>query len=320
MLWTEPSRASALVEAVRASGLRLSAIGGADSGSFESLKLDGDVRIFDDLRAASVAEKPKILLITAPTSSEEPALDSRTISTLRTAGTVILTSVPTVNGILEAAEIGLFRESDGVTPASSIRLAPRVRRHPSFVAAADVFETFGRVNLMTVESFATRSAGGLTASMLSAIDAVMTVIGVPELADAAAARPTKRLVDLDGSVAALLRFPDGRCGQLMVSDRGPWGWRVTLTGDSGRLTIRPSGFDWLAPDGERKDETRIDAANSGYESTLAALLKEAAMGTMADPMTDWVGLLSTAEAVLLSSRTGQPEAPDTIARAAHSSV
>ncbi len=322
-IWCAPDHAPGLARIVRDAGLDPAAIGAADPKAIDVAAVDAgmegsETRVFDDLRATLLAEKPRVVLMTAPPG--DPPLDGRTIADLRAAGTQILTSVCPASGLLEASELGLLKDTGGQNAASGIRLVPRIRRHPAFVTAGDLFEDFGRPAMVTIECVAPTTHGGLGAALLLAIDAAITLIGVPELADAAANRPTKRLAELDGSLAALLRFPDGRCGQITASDRGAWGWRVTLSGELGRLTIRPSGFDWIDANGERRDQTRIDEASGGYAGVLGSVLRAAASGSLTgEPAADWAGLLATADALLLSSRTGQPESPGTMLRASAAS-
>lgn len=317
IIWTAHESANEIIGIVAAAGGTPVAVGGPDARSIAAALHDDAITVFDDLRATLMEIKPSVALITTGLGGGDSALDGRTASELRAAGVVVLSTVAPAPGLIEAGQAGLFKETGGTTPAAVIRLAPRLRRHPSYRAAEDVFTDFGRANMVTAEAFAPAHTGGAASAMLLALDAIQTLFGLPELVDAAAARPTKRLSDLDGSAAALLRFADGRCGQFLVSDRAPWGWRITLSGDSGRLTIRPSGFDWVDADGTRRDSTRTDAAASGFTNTLADAIRNALAGSHSgEPATDWVGLLSTAEAVLLSSRTGEPESPGTIARAA----
>jgi hypothetical protein len=314
VIWGEPTRAGELAAIVRDAGVAVSAFGSADPGGIDAATLGEGVRVFDDLRATLLAEKPTVLLIAAP--APDRSLDARTLGDLRAAGTRVLNCVAPAGGMMGASEAGLLSESGGGPPAAAVRLVPRIRRHPAFVRAEDVLEGFGSADLVTVEAFCPGDRGGLSAALPLAIDAVLSAVGTPELADAAAGRPAKRIDELTGSVAALMRFPDGRTGQLTASDRAPWGWRLTLTGAGGRLTIRPSGFDWVGPDGARHDESRIGADAGGYEAVMTDAVRAAATGSMSgEAGVDWVGVLSTAEAVLLSSRTGQPESPATIARA-----
>ena len=317
IIWAGGSAASRLAAIVRDAGATLVAAGGPNPEAVRESLNNDDVRVFDDLRATVMAEKPSVVLIAAFPDSETGSLDGRTLAELRASGTAVLTTVSPATGLIQAGESGLFKETGGTSPAAGIRLVPRVRRQPSFRAAEDAFSDFGQANLITIESFAPPGVGGAAAAMLGALDTVQTLVGQPELVDAAAARPTKRLSELEGSAAALLRFADGRCGQLLISDRAPWGWRITLSGASGRFTVRPSGFDWVDAEGKKQDSTRTDGPNAGFEGVVAEAVRGAIDGSHAgEPATDWVGLLSTAEAVLLSSRTGEPESPQTIARAA----
>ena len=314
VIWSDARSAGRIASIVRDAGLRVLACGAARPGEIDPSVSESDIKVFDDLRATLLSEKPTVFLLAAP--SPDRSLDARTLGDLRSAGTRVLTCVAPSGGMMGASEAGLLAESGGALPVSAFRLVPRIRRHPAFVRAEDVLEAFGRADVVTVEAFCPPAWGGLSAALPLAIDAVLTVFGTPELADAAGTTPAKKLDELSGTLAALLRFPDGRAGQISVSDRGAWGWRITLAGNEGRLTIRPSGFDWLGPDGAKRDDSRVDPGIGSHEGVLGAALQAAASGAMSgEPGVDWIGVLSTAEAVLLSSRTGQSESPATLARA-----
>jgi hypothetical protein len=93
---------------------------------------------------------------------------------------------------------------------------------------------------------------------------------------------------------------------------------VTLVGVSGRLRVLDHGFEWVGPDGRIVDEMRAGDSASGLEGAAAAMAD--ALGRLMDDAipspapTDHAAVLSMAQALLLSTRTGEAESPGTIRR------
>lgn len=317
--WILPEHAGFVAKAASLAGLEICAVGCPVRGETQSLADRLCVEPLTDLRAALASIDTDLAFLTAA-GRDAAQIDARTVQAAEGRGVHLATTGPFTPGLIDAAEHGLFKEQTGARPINAIHLVPRTRTHPVFRAAAEVIEGFGQIDLISVESNTPAACGALPAAMLAAIDIVLSLVGVPELVDAAAPGVYKQLGDLTGHAAALLRFPDGRAGQIAASDRAAWGWRATLTGPAGRLTLRPSGFDWYNAAGEKLDEHRGEDRWRDPAETLAASLRELLdPAAPRGPATGWAQLLGTAEAALLSARTGQAETPATIMRVAHSS-
>lgn len=309
--WLYPDDAEDVAGILAAAGITLAGAGTPERGRSTRLAEQLGVEPINDLRAAIASSSAGLAFLAA----EPQGLDARTVLAADARGLRIATTVPLARSLADLAETGLLKEHVGTRPADLIRFAPRARYHPAFLAAAEVVEAFGRIGHLMIECNTPRSAGGLTASVFSAIDTALALIGTPELVDAAASRPLHQATQTDHA-AALLRFPDGRSGQLTCTAVGPWSWRATLIGQEGRLTIRPSGFDWFGPDGARRDDHRADPARSFYPTVLAGALADLTDPTARrGPGPDWISLHATADAAELSARTGQPESPATFVRA-----
>lgn len=309
--WLDPDDALAVAGILASAGITIAAAGTPERGRSTRLAEQLGAEPVTDLRAAIASSSASLALLAA----DPLGLDARTVLAADARGLRIATAVPLARSLADLAETGLLKEHAGTRPADLIRFVPRPRHHPVFLAAAEVIEAFGRIGHVSIDSNAPRSAGGLTASVFAAIDSALALIATPELVDATASRPLHQATDTDHA-AALLRFPDGRSGQLTCTAAGPWSWRITLVGEEGRLTIRPSGFDWFGPDGTRRDDHRADAARSLYPTVLAETLADLTDPTARrGPGPDWISLHATADAADLSARTGQPESPATFVRA-----
>lgn len=315
--WIDTEDAAIVASAVRSAGLDLVAVGCPQRGQAQGLAERMGVEPMTDLRAAVASTEAGLVLMTTTGASRDAQhLDARTVSAADGRGVRLATTVPFASGYIEAAETGFFRETAGARTSEVVHLVPRPRRHEVFRSSAEVLEAFGHVRLITVEAQSPARCGALPAALMGAVDTVLALAGTPELVDAATVGSPKGVVDLAGEINFLLRFPDGRSGHVAATDGPAWGWRVTLWGEAGRLTLRPSGFDWFEPGGERRDEFRAEPGRRDYTDTLSRAIRELTdPSAPKGPATNWIDLLSTAEAALLSTRTGQPESPGTIARA-----
>lgn len=321
--WIEPAHAPGVADAASRAGFELRGVGTPARGQTQALADEIGGEPLPDLRAALASTDARLALITAPPESGRsgPVIDARTVFAAETRGVRLATAIPFPASLMDAAEGGLLREQAGQLPADMIHLVPRIRRHPVFQASSEVIEAFAPIAMVTVEMHAPIAWGGLSAAWLGATDAVLALMGMPELVDASTMSTGRSPGDWTGQIAALLRFPDGRGGQITVSDRGAWGWRITLLGEQGSLTLRPSGFDWLGPEGDRRDQHRADPRWSEPGEVLGAALRDLIDPTAPrGPATRWSELLATAEAALLSTRTGQGEATAMLLRAASASV
>lgn len=315
--WIDPDDSEIVASAIRSAGLELVAVGCPQRGQAQGLGERMGVEPLTDLRAAVASTDAGLVLMTTTGASRDAQhLDARTVSAADGRGVRLATTVPFASGYIEASETGFFKETAGARTAEVVHLVPRPRRHEVFRASGEVLEAFGQVRMITVEAQSPARCGALPAALMGAVDTVLALVGTPELVDAAAVGSPRGVVELAGEINILLRFPDGRSGHIAATDGPAWGWRVTVWGESGRLTLRPSGFDWFGSGGERLDESRADPGRREYSDSLARAIRELTdPSAPKGPSTNWIDLLSTAEAALLSTRTGQPESPGTIARA-----
>jgi hypothetical protein len=156
--------------------------------------------------------------------------------------------------------------------------------------------------------------------------------------------PGVSLRDLQGDLSAMLRFPGARSASIFASSNAPdYSVRVTLLGPGGRLTIGTHGLEWINAQGvpvdrsaqivrsapkparTRSRSTKADASSPASEPSALALLIADQMSRMSDPNADLLkgarssnasAVLATAQAALLSCRTGEGESPATMQRMA----
>lgn len=213
------------------------------------------------------------------------------------------------------------------TLADLIRVAPRSRRTRALDELHAALETFGVPRTCSLRLDGPSAIGALGARLFDAMDLTRTLMGVPETIDAcfvapASARgvhqlPGESLRALSGDLTAHLRFSDGRAATLHLSDRAPVTvFDLRVLGSEGTLSLTPDRLTWLHNDGE-VDITTIDAER-GTDAGVAALATQLAnlcsgVGPTHAPI-DYPAVLSMTHAALLSCRTGQGEAPDTIRR------
>lgn len=138
---------------------------------------------------------------------------------------------------------------------------------------------------------------------------------------AARVQPPESLRDLQGDLIATARYDRGATASIVSSNHaGRWNTTATLLGPQGRLRLYDDGFEWVAPDGTKRDELRIRHANRGDPAItlhgVTALAED--LARMTDPAlapdapSDITALLALTQAALLSARTGHPESPATI--------
>lgn len=220
---------------------------------------------------------------------------------------------------------------------------PHLRLSAPIRDARELIEHFGTAATIGVRCLASPAYGSVGARLFDAVDAVCSLFGEPEAASATHvwpqrvgaapgggaatgglhAAPGERLRGLDGDLSANLRFADGRAGSLLVSNRaGRWSREVTLIGQSGRMVINDDGFVWFGPGGEVVDRKGPSGGDGGGVADAAALTIADVLSRSLDPRTptpqpsNYRAVLATAEAVLLSARTGEAESPATILRMA----
>lgn len=267
---------------------------------------------------------------------------------LARAGALAATGGGEAGAVVEAIERGVRVLSADPLPASLMDLAGepwrraqrRPERMPTFVplprmaepfaSALDALADFGRVRSASVEVLAPPAAGSLGSALFAACSMLHAVLGEAESVDASYALPARAgglhvlpgetLSGLRGDVCASLRFDGGRGATLLASDHGgEFSRRLTLLGEGGRMEVTDEALTWFTPEGRPVDRTsyaREGGDDAGVAAIAGAIERSLRGEEPPGPPVDVASLLATAQAALLSCRTGQNERPATIRRMA----
>ena len=235
------------------------------------------------------------------------------------------------------------------TFAEWARFCPLLRRSEPMRAARDLISQLAHpespddrasagLRTLAVECWCGPGFGSLGARLYDAVECVVHFMGVPDRVDAAYVAPSRvravhalpgeMLRGLEGDMTANLRFADGRAASIVASSRaGRWNRSVTFLADNGRLRVYDDGFVWIGRDGKLVDSSRdtlrvrgsVNADDPGAHAVAAVasqLVRDLDPALPPEQPVDVVGVLATAGAALLSTRTGESESPATILRMA----
>ncbi|MBX3389924.1 MAG: hypothetical protein KF691_10780 [Phycisphaeraceae bacterium] len=330
VVWLRPDQVSLAHDLAAASNLIIETVGSPVRGESTALAKQLSSEPADDLRSVIAEAKTSLVLLLDPgdfATEREPA-DDRALGAARSRGVRIATLEP-----IPASALALQNspaDSDEQTGApETVRLLAMLRHSKRYRDALEVIEQFGHVRTLSLELYNAPEQGSLGSQLVSALDVIVAHLGTPETVDASFVSPSQgqtvytvpgdSLRGLSGDLTAVLRFADGRAATIVASDHaGRWNRVLTLLGPGGRLRIYDDGFEFLGPSGDKVDEARhrrtaksaphsIEVLSDGIDRLLDPHISAPA------PM-DTLSVFSTAQAALLSTRTGQPESPDTIRR------
>jgi len=330
VVWLRPDQVSLAHDVAQASDLIIETVGSPTRGESTSLARKLKSEPADDLRSVLAETKASVVLLLDPGEfgkESEPA-DDRALAAAKSRGVKVASLEPIPASALALQNISAETDEQLGAP-ESIRLLAMLRHSKRYRDAVEVIEQFGHVRTLSLELYNSPEQGSLGAQLVSALDAVIAHLGTPETIDASFVSPAQgqsvysvpgeSLRGFSGDLTAVLRFPDGRAATIVASDHaGRWNRVLTLLGPAGRLRIYDDGFEFLGPAGEKVDEARhrrtvkspphyVEVFSDGIDRLLDAHIPTPT------PM-DLLSILSTAQAALLSTRTGQPESPDTIRR------
>jgi hypothetical protein len=332
--WLLPEQAWWLRDAARAAEADVILAGSPARGQSQGVASELEAEPVDDLRGLLATAEAELLVIGAPdtfgagSNRDEPVA----VAAAAQRGLKIATVEPIPATALDLFGAGWLEGMEGSRPVDGVRFLPRLVLSPPLREAVEVLQNFGHIRLVSVEAWCRALEGTLGARLLDGLDLVLSLLGEPEVIDAAYVAPNQgqgmhvlpgeTLRGLHGDLSANLRFADGRAASLAISDQGGrWNRTVTLIGPAGRLRFFDDGFEWLAPDGRKVDESRKTRERGASPSHAVAAAADSIArildpGTPESPPPDHVGLLAMCQAALLSARTGQPESPATIRRMA----
>ncbi|MEM1165248.1 MAG: hypothetical protein AAGI30_03055 [Planctomycetota bacterium] len=254
---------------------------GAGSGSIER-----DLRVLADTSPAA------LVLLSDRVDSTSRVFDDRSL----------------VDHLAKEIPVLASLEAPSAAAWDRISLLGAHRDAPSYRSVREAIGTEDAARTVVAISARPDGTGSARAALLDALVSLHDLMGPPERVDAA------RLSGTDSArveFVAHLRFADDRAATIHASVGGPVFRReLTITTRSGALLrVDDGGLDWVSPSSEvierrehRQEIDRADAIAAWLTRRLDPRL------TPPDPL-DAAAVHATAEAVLLSARTGDPERP-----------
>ena len=325
ILWLEPTQATTLKRVLERADIELIGAGSPDSARIGQVASDLGCEPVDDLRHALASADTDLILLGSPArfadQAQDADLDGLKAAHARNVCVATLEPTPaTVNGIggtsfAEVLQTGALNEL--------AHMMPMTRHTPMIDELCTVFETFAPIRSCAITIGMPNALGSLGARLFDAMDLIRSLIGIPDIIEAgyispAAGRglhplPGQSLRDLHGEFTLNLRFSDGRCAAILLTDQvGASMIRMTLMSTEGHIIANNDGFKWFNPVGEMIDSYNAPQTNDAdpTEIVLANQLIElcSGVGPKRAPI-DYPSVLSMTHATLLSTRTGQGESP-----------
>ncbi|CAG0954464.1 hypothetical protein PHYC_00384 [Phycisphaerales bacterium] len=336
-VWLEPRQTEFVRAVVAAAGCRAAFAGSPVKGQSGGVAAELGAEPFDDLRAAMAAMDVRVLWLASAGefgAADDPR-DSRALADLHGRGCRLVSSEPIPASPL-ALSRPLWTESEPhvVSAAGQVRFAALPRAARVWRDATETLEALGPARLVQVEAWGGPAHGSLGARVFGAMDLVFALLGEPASVDAVhvgpraasgvQAGPAETLRNLDGDLTATMRFEDGRAAVVAASNAaGRWNTLVTLVSEQGRLRVFDDGWEWIGPDGAKRDESRApkrERGKAGPDHGVAAaaesLMQALGAGGAESGPVPLEAVLPITHAALLSAKTGQPESPATIRRLA----
>lgn len=327
--WLDTAQAPLVREVAAAANIKIVGAGSPTRAQSGAVATELSTEPVDDLRVALTDAHADAVFIAAlgDFGRSDAASDAPALLAARARGVEVISLEPFPVSAIDLATRGWLDIGQGIRPADATRLVPLPRNARSFRDATEVLAILGEVRSVAIEALGSVVHGSLAARLIAALDTVALLMGEPESIDAVYCSPAKTpglhalpgetLANLHGDMAISLRFSGGRAATILASDHaGAWSFTCTAIGTGGRLRLHDHGFDLFAHDGARVDEAVHRRPSKAAPSLAAAAIADAISRTLdpqipdAGPM-DWAGVLSMAQAALLSSRTGQGESPAT---------
>ncbi|MFI4860188.1 MAG: hypothetical protein ACIAXF_05850 [Phycisphaerales bacterium JB063] len=286
--------------------------GGAPGGLAKSLNVPG----FDDLRQMLV-ERPGTFLLLAVSQDESPA----DLAAALAGGTTLLALEPTSTTLAGYAELdrpARNGEDPAIMPGRLV-LLPRFTHSPGFIAAPDPYDILGDRRSLSITTLGGKDDGSLFMRLHDAWATALVFCDLPETIHASTAPPAGHTLEgprnLAGRVSAHAQCPGGCAVLLFAANQSPAPQHtLTILGDTGQLTVTPTGYQLTRHDGTIEDEkkstpvpSRIDQSAEQWRRLIDQRASTDEPGTRREQ-----AALACTLATLLSAKTGQPESPQRV--------
>tara|TARA_R110002072_G_scaffold42064_22_gene119257 strand:+ start:159395 stop:160426 length:1032 start_codon:yes stop_codon:yes gene_type:complete len=327
VLWINPEQCQLYAGALRDADIELVGAGSPDPARTGQVASDLSTEPIDDLRVAMSSTQADLLVLASPGSFGDQAQDAD-LDALKAAHerNLIVTTLEPIPAIVSGIAGTSFAHALSTGALDELaRMTPLTRSTPMIDELCTVLETFAPVRSCAITIAAPGAMGTLGARLFDAMDLVRSLIGIPNIIDASYASPAagrgmhplpgQSLRDLHGEFTLNLRFSDGRCATVLLSDQVARSTiSINMLSGEGHLIADNSGFKWFNPSGEVIDsytapETEDLSVDPSTRALIAQLIEHTTGVGPKRPPIDYPAVLSMSHASLLSTRTGQGESP-----------
>lgn len=323
-VWTDDAHAQTVERLLDLMGQAVHpiAVGGPPTSGSEQLADKLDAKHYDDLRLMGI-ERPAAFLLLAVNEDAPPA----DLAAALGSGTTVLTLEPacaTLAGYTELQRPTRNADDANATLPGRCILLPRFTLTPGYLAAAQPQDTLGDRRSVLITSVGPARDASLFTRLHDGWSTALSFCETPELVHATLAHqnesPPEGPRHLAGRIAVNATCPAGSSITLLAADNSPTLPRtLAVLGDTGQLTLTPTGYHLKNAQGETVDQ--LEPASANVPPTLdqmadqwRRLIDQRGPATPADaPGTrrDQQALACTL-AALLSAKTGQPESPQRV--------
>lgn len=313
-----------LVAVLQGAGIDLAGAGCPDPARTGQVASALGCEPVDDLRQALCTFDADLMLLGDPGTFGEQASDAD-LESLRAAharNLCVATIEPIPATAAGFAGTGFAEALHQGVLGSLASFAPVTRYRPIINELASVLETFAPLRSCSINSAGPAALGSLGARLFDTLDLVRWLVGVPSIIEAAYISPSAgrgmhplpghTLRDLHGEITMNLRFSDGRCAAIYLSDQlARTTLNMSLIGHEGHIALDARGFVWTNAAGETVDTHTREASETDMgRLALQTQLNDLCSGVLPTrPPIDYSAVLSMTHAALLSTRTGQGESP-----------
>lgn len=275
--WIAPEQANLLKEVLKASKVKLAAIGTTNQSDLPSIGEILKTETCSDLRSLATTYDNAILWIAEP-----QAYDVSLCEVLRHRASQTVTTTP-LSGSMDA----LVHEA-GKPPAA--KFIPLMRRSASCGEVQDEIEQFGQPISAHCTMTCSPVEGTLWSRLFDAMDFIHGLFGAPEIVQAFlhSNRVPDEPSDLRGHMTVNLQFRHNRVATLLLSDQSSWKRELQIIGEDHSLTFG---------DGDARPSQLIADGIHSCETTTTA---------------DAPRVLALCEAARLSCLTGASEQPSRV--------